>query len=237
MAVGVVQLRAEGVVRIVGRRHILRDVNLAAASGELVAVLGRNGAGKTTLLSVLAGRQVPDAGRVTLSVEGRGVHGNAARAAVGMLPHDLLVYPDLTARENLRFFMTLAGRPPDPTAVASVLDQIGLARDADRPVRQFSRGMQQRTALGRLLVSGADVWALDEPTTGLDESGRRWLLDLLAAQIGAGRLVLMSSHHPSEVAACATRTLILEAGRVVLDGPGGAEGTATAFARMDGGAA
>lgn len=237
MADGAVELRAEGVVRIVGRRHILREVNLAASSGDLVAVLGRNGAGKTTLLSVLAGRQVPDGGRVTLSIDGRAMQGASARAAVGMLPHDLLIYPDLTARENLAFFMTLAGRAPDAEALASVLDQIGLARDADRPVRQFSRGMQQRTALGRLLVSGADVWILDEPTTGLDEVGRRWLLALLVAQVRAGRLVLMSSHHPSEVAACATRTLVLEAGRVVLDGPGGAEGAATAFSRMDGGAA
>ncbi|HOI10563.1 MAG TPA: heme ABC exporter ATP-binding protein CcmA [Myxococcota bacterium] len=237
MRVRALDLRADRVVRIAGRRHLLRDVTLSATSGELVAVLGRNGAGKTTLLSVLAGRQNPDGGRVTLAIDGRPATGAAARAAIGMLPHDLLIYPDLTARENLAFFMTLAGRAPDGAFVSDVLARIGLARDGDRPVRQFSRGMQQRTALGRLLVSGADAWVLDEPTTGLDESGRRWLLALLSEQVAAGRLVLMSSHHPSEVAACATRTVVLEAGRVVLDGPGGADGTAAAFARMDGGAA
>lgn len=231
-----VELRAERVVRVAGRRHILRDVSLAAASGDLVAVLGRNGAGKTTLLSVLAGRQVPDGGRVVLTIDGRIASGTEVRAVTAMLPHDLLIYPDLTARENLAFFMTLAGQAPDAGQIASVLDRIGLARDADRVVRQFSRGMQQRAALGRLLVSGADVWILDEPTTGLDEVGRRWLLGLLSDQIRSGRLVLMSSHHPSEVAACATRTLVLESGRVVLDGPGGADGAAAAFTRMDGGA-
>ena len=103
--------------------------------------------------------------------------------------------------------MTLTGKKPDADFIFATLDTIGLAKDANRVVRLFSRGMQQRVAIGRLLVLQSNVWILDEPTTGLDEAGRRWLLDLLKAQTAAGKLILMSSHHQGEVSAVASRIL------------------------------
>lgn len=230
-------LKVDGIAKIAGRRHILRDVSFFAGSGELIAVLGRNGAGKTTLLSVLAGRLNPDRGLVSLEIGGRPLKGADFRRAVAILPHDLLIYPDLTARENLKFFMTLTGKKPDADVIFATLNTIGLAKDADRVVRLFSRGMQQRVAIGRLLVLQSNVWILDEPTTGLDEAGRRWLLDLLKAQTAAGKLILMSSHHQGEVSAVASRILLLDSGRVRLDGPAGPQGATAAFAIMDEGAA
>jgi len=197
--------------------------------------VGRNGAGKSTLLSILAGRRQADRGRVVVTEGDRPASTAMARSFLGFLPHDLLVYPDLTARENLVFTGVLHGQARPVDRAAEVLAAVGLAADADRTVRTFSRGMQQRTAIGRLMASGARAWLLDEPSTGLDESGRRWLLGLLADQGRAGRIVLFSTHHPSEVEAAATRVLVLDGGRLVADLPGGAGGASAAFARVDGG--
>lgn len=231
------ELSAEAIVRVVGRCHILREVTVSVRAGESVALLGRNGAGKTTLLSILAGRVVPEKGRVRITAGGRDLTGPERRSRIGLLPHDLLVYPDLTARENLDFFAALHGIVDAKRRIAEVLEEVGLARDADRTLRTYSRGMQQRAALGRLMVSGAPIWLLDEPTTGLDESGRRWIQDLLVSHSRAGGIVLFSTHHASEVASVATRTWLLDSGRLVLDAAGGPDGAARAFARMDGGVA
>ncbi|MBP7124976.1 heme ABC exporter ATP-binding protein CcmA [Myxococcota bacterium] len=232
-----VELRCEGLVRVIGRRHVLREVGFQARGGEVVALVGRNGAGKTTLLAMLAGRRAPDRGRVSMEMAGSEVRGGDLRRLAGFLPHDLLVYPDLTARENLSFTAVLYGVPDPEQRAVEVLRDIGLEGEGDRLVRTFSRGMQQRAAIGRLLVSGARVWLLDEPTTGLDEGGRRWLLSLLARQGRLGRLVIFSTHHPSEVEEAATRVLVMEGGRLVADLPAGADGAARAFARMEGGGA
>ena len=230
-----VRISASGLTRAAGRRYILRDVSFTASGGEVVALVGRNGAGKTTLLSLLAGRLAPDRGRVAVIVSGREAGRREAAAFVGFLPHDLFVYPDLTARENLEFSATLHGVRDPRARAAEVLDRIGLGREADRPVRTFSRGMQQRAAIGRLLVVAASVWLLDEPTTGLDEPGRRWLAAVIRSQAEAGTLVVMASHHRVEVEEWASRALVLEAGRLVLDLPGGPDGAARAFARVEAG--
>jgi len=232
-----VELHCEGLVRVIGRRHVLREVGFQARGGEVVALVGRNGAGKSTLLAMLAGRRAPDRGRVRVGFAGAEARGGDLRRLVGFLPHDLLVYPDLTARENLAFTAILHGVRDPSERVAAVLQDVGLEVEGDRLVRTFSRGMQQRAAIGRLLVSGARVWLLDEPATGLDEGGRRWLLSLLAGQGRLGRLVIFSTHHPSEVEEAATRVLVLDGGRLVADLPAGAGGAAEAFARMERGAA
>ncbi len=229
------RLDCEGVARVYGRRHVLRDVSFTAGAGEVVAVVGRNGAGKSTLLSILAGRRQADRGRVVVTEGDRPAGAAKARSWLGFLPHDLLVYPDLSARENLVFTGVLHGQARPVERAVEVLAAVGLTADADRTVRTFSRGMQQRTAIGRLMASGARAWLLDEPSTGLDEFGRRWLLGLLADQGRAGRIVLFSTHHPSEVESAATRVLVLDGGRLVADLPGGAGGASAAFARVDGG--
>jgi ABC-2 type transport system ATP-binding protein len=235
MTDGPLHLGCEAVSRVYGRRHVLREVSFRAAAGEVVAIVGRNGAGKSTLLSILAGRRLPDGGHVSVTVGERRATAGETRSWLGFLPHDLLVYPDLTARENLEFTGVLHGQPRPAERAVEVLAAVGLTLDADRTVRTFSRGMQQRTAIGRLMASGARAWLLDEPSTGLDESGRRWLLSLLAAQGREGRVILFTTHHPSEVETAATRVLVLDGGRLVADLPGGSEGAAAAFARVDGG--
>ena len=195
-----------------GRRYILRDIAFRAVCGEVIALVGPNGAGKTTLLSVLCGRLRPDQGTVRLDGD------DPSRCLVGLVPHDLFLYPDLTTRENLAFFAALHGTEDAP--IAAVIESVGLSRDLDRPVRTLSRGMQQRAAIGRLLVTRARVWLLDEPATGLDESGRAWFASTVAQAARDGVLVIMATHFRDEVES-ATRVIALESGRIVGDGPGG----------------
>lgn len=225
----VFRFSAESVTRAVGRRYLLHGVSLEVAPGDVVAIIGRNGAGKTTLLQVLAGRLSPDEGRVRLMWHGREVQGLEAFSRLAFLPHDLFLYPDLTARENLEFFAKLYRVEGVPDRVLRVLEQVGLRQDADRLVRTYSRGMQQRAAIGRLLVAGALVWLLDEPSTGLDEPGRLWLWSTIADHARAGGAVVFSSHDQAEVAGLATRVIALRAGRVVADEKGGSEGGRRAF--------
>jgi len=227
-------LVAERLTRIIGRRHVLRDVSFRAGAGEVVAIVGRNGAGKSTLLSLLSGRQSPDRGGVRVESDGRVLSPRESATVVGFLPHDLFLYPDLTARENLAFFASLYGVRHADERIPLAIDAIGLPRDADRPVRTLSRGMQQRAAIGRLMVIGARVWLLDEPTTGLDEPGRAWLAATLDAAARRGVLVATASHYRAEVEA-ATRVLVLDAGRLVLDVAGGADGATRAFEVIEGG--
>ena len=230
------QLRfsAEGLTRIVGRRHLLRDISFMATGGECVALVGRNGAGKTTLLSLMAGRDPPDRGKVVLDRDQKEVTGREYGAVTAFLPHDLFIYPDLTARENLEFFATLQNAKDPGERASDALEKVGLADHADRVVRAFSRGMQQRVAVGRLLSSRATVWFMDEPSTGLDAPGRDWLTATLSAHVENGGLVFMASHSQDEVGAGGTRVMVLEAGRLVLDEPGGPEGARRAFQRMEG---
>ncbi len=227
------RVEALSITRVIGRRHILRGVSLEAGPGDVVALVGPNGAGKTTLLHVLAGRSAHDEGRVRLRWEGREATGLDFRARVAFLPHDLFLYPDLTARENLAFFATLHGIGDATDRVARTLERVGLARDADRLVRTFSRGMQQRAAVGRLLVTGAPVWLLDEPGTGLDTPGRQWLWGTLEEHARAGGAVVLASHDPAEVGRLATRIVALRAGRVVADVSGGIEGARQAFEAIE----
>lgn len=228
------RLDVVSVTRVMERRHLVRDVSFAVSPGDIVAIVGRNGAGKTTLLHLLAGRLSPDGGHVRLEWEGREVRGAEYRARVAFLPHDLFLYPDLTARENLSFFASLHGVLDASAEIESVLDRVGLARDADRPVRAYSRGMQQRAAVGRLLVIGAPLWILDEPATGLDASGRQWLWDTLLEHAKTGGAVILASHDPTEVGRLATRIVALKTGRVVLDTAGGPEGAHRAFEGIEG---
>ncbi len=231
------RLSTDKLTRIIGRRHVLRDIRFEAHGGEVVALIGRNGAGKTTLLSLLSGRIRPDRGSFTIEAGGRALAGHETSAVVGFLPHDLFLYPDLTTRENLLFFAALHAVPHAKERVGGVLESIGLPRDADRPVRTLSRGMQQSAAIGRLMMVGARIWLLDEPTTGLDEPGRRWLSQTLTAQGREGRLIIMASHHRDEVAGTASRIVVVDGGRIVHDGPAGEDGVRAAFSRVDGGAA
>ncbi len=199
------------VVRL-GRRDILRGVSLSLAPGERLAVVGPNGAGKTTLLRALAGLLRPRRGQISLR-GGRGPDDPASRRGLGVLGHRPHLYPHLTARENLAFAARLHGVPEAAERVRTALRTVGLTADANRLVRDYSSGMQQRLGLGVALLPEPDVLLLDEPDASLDEAGVRDLpamLDSLAPRAA----VLFSTHDERVAHALGARVARLKAGRL-----------------------
>lgn len=195
-------IEAKGVWRFFGDFPALRNVSFSAGPRDCVALLGANGAGKTTLLKLLARLSNPQKGELSLP----------PRERCGYVGHGLGLYDELSARENLEFWASVYGSPRQ--AVDEWLQRVSLDHVAHAPVREFSRGMRQRVALGRAFLHRPDLLILDEPFTGLDQRSVELLQRLLAEALDRGGAVVISSHQIPEVMALATRTLRLERGEV-----------------------
>jgi heme ABC exporter ATP-binding subunit CcmA len=210
-------LRADGVTKAFGPRWALRGVSLSVRPGEIVALMGPNGAGKSTLFRVLATLLRPTAGVVYVEDRRWPPDGAGVRPQVTLLTHQPWLYLDLTAAENLRFAQRLYGWPEDPEALRAALEWMGLADRAGDPVRTFSRGMLQRLALARVLLSPAPVLLLDEPFTGLDVVGMDRAQEALRTLADQGRAILIALHDPT-AASPAHRVVVLAGGRCVAEG-------------------
>jgi heme ABC exporter ATP-binding subunit CcmA len=208
-----------GLVRVFGVQRVLDGVDLDVAAGEAVALLGPNGAGKTTLLKIVATLLRPTRGTAMVGGHDCVRDAEAARAILGVVAHGTHVYEDLTARENLAFWMRLAGGAADRGALAGALAEVDLERYADARVRTFSAGMRRRLALARLTLSSPRVLLLDEPFAGLDPRARKWLEGRLETFKAGGGALLMATHSLGRELAAADRLAILAGGRVVLDAP------------------
>jgi heme exporter protein A len=188
------EVAAEDVSRHFGRRRALSHVTFTARAGRLLGLLGPNGAGKSTLIAILATLLQPASGRVRYGPHDVRSGGAALRGRIGMLGHDLYLYPELTARENLAFFAALYGdRDPDGAAVRA-LERAGLAERGSDPVSSFSRGMRQRVALERALIHAPRLVLLDEPFTGLDEASVSALVTRLRGLRDGGAIVVLATH-------------------------------------------
>ena len=208
-------LSVDDVSRHYGRRRALSRVSFTAARGTVMGLLGPNGAGKSTMLGVLGTLQRPTSGRVRYGAYEAAEHGAALRAAIGVLGHDLFLYPELTARENLAFFAGLA-RVADPQAAAmTALERAGLADRADDLVSSFSRGMRQRTALERALIHAPRLVLLDEPFTGLDDASTGVLVSRLRGLRDDGAIVVVATHDLDLAEGLLDHALFLRDGRVV----------------------
>lgn len=212
-------VRLEGVGKRFGAHVALEGVDLEVPRGSFVAVMGANGAGKTTLLDVIAGLTAPTAGRITIAGVDMRRAGPRLRAQIGVVGHRPMLYPDLTAGENLRFDARLFGVPDQGTAVAEAAALMGIGHILDRTVRTLSRGTTQRVALARALVHRPRVLLLDEPYTGLDEVAARSLTELLARLHTTERVLLVTMHEVARAVGGPERVVVLSRGRVVLDGP------------------
>ncbi len=190
------RLSARQLAWSVADRFVLLGVDVAFAAGTLTVLWGDNGAGKSSLLDLLAGLRAPTRGEVLLDgVPVGDVHPADLARRLARLGHKPGAFLDLTAHENVKLLATLCHVSPSDEAVRQCLDRVGLARrDQARVVRGFSRGMMQRTALARLLLTGADVWLLDEPSTGLDAAGSRTLGLLLDEARQRGAAVVVATH-------------------------------------------
>lgn len=182
------------VSRHFGRRRALSRITFDARPGEIVGLLGPNGAGKSTLLSILATLLQPSAGTVRYGTVDPVTQGAALRGRLGVLGHDLFLYPELSARENLAFFAGLYGRADPDADAARGLGHAGLAARADDPVSSFSRGMRQRVALERALIHEPRLVLLDEPFTGLDDASAAALVTRLRGLRGSGAIVVLATH-------------------------------------------
>lgn len=202
-----------------GRRKALSQVNFECRAGEIVGLLGPNGAGKSTLLSILATLLSPSTGRVEYGDVTADKAGAALRRRLGVLGHDLYLYPELTARENLTFFAQLYGLPDVARTVAEGLEHAALTLRGDDAVSGFSRGMRQRLALERALLHKPRLLLLDEPFTGLDQASSAALARRLKGLRDEGCLIVLATHDLEVAADIVSRVLFLRGGRLV-DDPG-----------------
>ena len=205
-------IEVRSLVKTFGLKPVLRGLNLHLEAGEFVALLGPNGAGKTTLLRILASLARPSLGEVRLA--GHRLPGEAAavRGILGVVSHQPLLYGDLTAEENLRFYARLYGLPQAKRRIDEILEMVGLDRRRRDRVREYSRGMQQRLAIGRAVLHDPLILLFDEPHTGLDQEASSMLDGVLRQVAGRGRTVLMTSHDLLRAADLASRIDVLSGG-------------------------
>jgi heme ABC exporter ATP-binding subunit CcmA len=211
------KLSVNDVSRHFGRRKALSQVRFECRAGEILGLLGPNGAGKSTLLSILATLLAPSSGEVTYGGHSARAAGAALRARLGMLGHDLFLYPELTARENLLFFARLYGLAEPVARVIEGLAQANLSDRADDQVTGFSRGMRQRLALERALVHGPRLLLLDEPFTGLDQASTAALVARLKGLQASGCLIVLATHDLEVAEHVVSRSIFLRGGRLVAD--------------------
>jgi heme exporter protein A len=203
------------VARHFGRRKALSQVTFTCDAGEIVGLLGPNGAGKSTLLSILATLLSPSAGRVEYGAQTAEQGGADVRRCIGLLAHDLFLYPELTARENLTFFAQLYGLADARRVVGQALERAGLSSRGDDLISGFSRGMRQRVALERALLHDPRLILLDEPFTGLDQASTAALVERLQERQRAGCLLVVATHDLDIVDGVLSRAVFLRSGRQV----------------------
>jgi heme exporter protein A len=207
-------IQVSGLAKRFGGKLVLRGLDFAVASGEFVALLGPNGAGKSTLLRIVASLSKPSLGLVAIAGLPLPAQAVEVRARLGFVGHQPLLYADLSAEQNLSLYARLYAIPDPDRRIDELLDLLGLSRYRREPVRVFSRGMQQRLAIGRAILHQPALLLLDEPHTGLDQEAVGVLNDLLRDLSAAGCTILMASHDLAIVTQLAGRFDVLAGGRI-----------------------
>ena len=207
-------ITVEHLTKSFGGRKAVDNVSFTLPEGAFLSVFGPNGAGKTTLLRMLATLARPTEGVITLAGINLKEEPEQVREAIGLISHNPMLYPDLTAEENLLLYAKLYGVRDPQKRVVELLDAVGLKhRRLDR-VRTFSRGMTQRVSIARALVNDPSVVLLDEPYSGLDPHAMR-IFDELIDSVRENRTFVMVSHDLDKGLALADHVLVLARGRVV----------------------
>lgn len=208
------QVTLSNISRHYGRRRALSQANLVLSAGEIIGLVGPNGAGKSTLLGVLSTLAEPSGGEVRYGDRTPRQGGAALRGQIGFLSHELQLYPELTARENLEFFAGLYGLDHPAERAREALVLASLSGRADDVVEGFSRGMRQRLALERTLLHGPRLVLFDEPFTGLDEASCGALVTRLEQLRRAGSIVVVATHDLDIVDPILDRAILLRSGRL-----------------------
>jgi len=212
-------IQVHKLVKRFGLKAVLRGLDFEVSEGEFVALIGPNGAGKTTFLRILASLVRPTLGEVLISGYRLPAQAAAVRRSLGVVAHMPLLYGDLTAEENLRFYGQLYAVPGLERRVTAVLETVGLAERRRDLVRTYSRGMAQRLAIGRAILHDPAVLLFDEPYTGLDQDACDMLDHVLSEVAGSGRTVVMTSHDLARVENLASRFDVLARGVIAASVP------------------
>jgi linearmycin/streptolysin S transport system ATP-binding protein len=193
------------------------DVSFALAGGQLIGLLGPNGAGKTTTVSMIAGLLTPDAGEVLVGGQRLSGDTDPAKRRIGLVPQDLALYDELTARDNLRFFgalYNLTGRALD-AAIGHAMELVELSDRIKDRVKTFSGGMKRRLNLAAGLLHDPDILLLDEPTVGVDPQSRNAIFDNLETLKRRGKALLYTTHYMEEAERLADRIVVIDHGKVI----------------------
>ncbi len=201
-------------VKRFGPKTVLRNLDFQVAQGEFVALLGPNGAGKTTFLRILSSLSRQTFGDVRIAGFTLPQQAAAVRRKLGVVSHQPMLYGDLSAEENLYFFARMYGIEGYERRVSEILELVGLVHRRRDLVRTFSRGMQQRLAIGRSVLHDPEVLLLDEPHTGLDQDACDILDNVLLQVAARGRTLVMTSHDMARVSDLASRFDVLTRGTI-----------------------
>jgi ABC-2 type transport system ATP-binding protein len=213
-------IRAESLSKSYGDKKAVDQVSFELRRGEIYGLLGPNGAGKTTTLSMLAGLLQPDEGRILFEEVDLAAHPLEVKRELGVVPQEVALYEDLSARENLRFWGGLYGLRGArlKQAVDRALDQVGLADNADARVSTYSGGMKRRLNLSLGLVHSPRVVLMDEPTVGIDPQARVNILDVVHGIAADGTTVLYTTHYLEEAERLCQRIAIMDHGKILAEG-------------------
>jgi ABC-2 type transport system ATP-binding protein len=213
-------LNADSLVKSFGDLVAVDGVSFSIGEGETFGLLGPNGAGKTTSISMVAGLLERDGGTVEVAGSRISPRSTEGKAAIGLVPQDLAIYPDLTARENLRFFARLYGLDSGAMTarVDEVLEVIGLSDRADDLTKEFSGGMKRRLNIGIGLLHTPRLLILDEPTVGVDPQSRNAILESVEHLSAEGMAVLYTTHYMEEAERLCDRVAIIDEGRIKAEG-------------------
>ena len=217
---GRVVLEATDLRKRYGQLEAVRGVSFKIHEGETYGLLGPNGAGKTTTISMICGLRTRDGGEVLLDGRQIDVGKVAAKAGIGLVPQELAIYPDLTARENLAFFGGLQGLGGATlkSRIDEVLDIVGLADRSNERTDRFSGGMQRRLNIGIGLLHKPRLLLLDEPTVGVDPQSRNAILEAIALLGRSGMAILYTTHYMEEAERLCDRVGIIDAGEIKAEG-------------------
>jgi ABC-2 type transport system ATP-binding protein len=213
-------LTCHGLERAFGSIQAVAGIGFSIAPGETYGLLGPNGAGKTTTISMIAGLLRPDAGEITIAGQRMSPTSVQAKHEVGLVPQELAIYPDLTARENLAFFARLYGLDAARRRerIDEVLRVIGLLERADDRANTYSGGMKRRLNIGIGLLHEPRLMILDEPTVGVDPQSRNAILESVMHLAVEGMGVLYTTHYMEEAERLCDRIAIVDEGRIVAEG-------------------
>ena len=212
-------LRVENLVKRYGERVAVDGISFAVERGQTIGLLGPNGAGKTTTLAMITGLTPPDGGSVGVGGRSLAADPDGVKRGIGLVPQDVALYEETTARANLQLFGALYGMQGTPLAraIADALALVGLADRAGDKVASFSGGMKRRLNIAGALLHDPELILLDEPTVGVDPQSRNAIFDNLAELRRRGKTLVYTTHYMEEAERLCDRIVVMDHGRIMAD--------------------